>query len=95
MEKSKIAFVILYYKAYEDTIDCIHSVLCLDKNNFELEIIVVDNDSRDGAIDKLKKQFKDVHYIRNDKNDGYARGNNIGIKYAKNTLKANFVVILN
>lgn len=95
MEKSKIAFVILYYKAYEDTIDCIHSVLCLDQNNFELEIVVVDNDSRDGAVDKLKKQFKDVHYIRNDKNDGYARGNNIGIKYAKNTLKANFVVILN
>ena len=95
MEKNKIAFVILYYKAYEDTIECINSVLQLNSTSFETEIVVVDNDSKDGAIEKLRKQFENAHYIINDKNDGYARGNNIGIKYAKNVLNANFVVIIN
>lgn len=95
MGKNKIAFVILYYKAYEDTIECINSVLQLNSTSFETEIVVVDNDSKDGAIDKLRKQFENAHYIINDKNDGYARGNNIGIKYAKNVLNANFVVIIN
>lgn len=44
------------------------------------EIIVVDNASKDGSADAVAARFPEVRLIRNTRNDGYARGNNIGIR---------------
>ncbi|MBI3819637.1 MAG: glycosyltransferase family 2 protein [Planctomycetes bacterium] len=44
------------------------------------ETIVVDNASRDGSADAVAERFPNVRLIRNLKNEGYARGNNIGIR---------------
>ncbi|MDH3652595.1 MAG: glycosyltransferase family 2 protein, partial [Saprospiraceae bacterium] len=61
------------------------------KTNFDYEVIVVDNDSQDGSIPFLKKQFADVRYIENDMNLGFAKANNQGIK----TAKGNYILLLN
>ena len=41
-----------------------------------LEIIVVDNASRDGSAEMILREFPSVSLIRNAKNVGFARGNN-------------------
>jgi GT2 family glycosyltransferase len=47
------------------------------------EIIVVDNASGDDSVDAIKRDYPDVIVIRNEKNYGFARANNIGIKKSK------------
>ncbi len=47
------------------------------------EIIVVDNNSADGSIEWLKKNYPDVAIIQNKDNKGFSRANNQGIRKAK------------
>ncbi len=53
----------------------------------DYEIIIVDNASSDGSVDyvkqKLLPRFENLKLIESDKNNGYAHGNNLGIKEAK------------
>lgn len=44
------------------------------------EVIVVDNDSRDGSVEMIKKYFPQVKLIEAGGNLGHHRGNNLGIK---------------
>jgi len=57
--------------------------------------VVVDNGSKGNDAEYLKKEFGDfIYIIKNDKNYGYAEGNNIGIRYAlKND--ADYILLLN
>ena len=81
--KRKFAFVILNYKTSEDTISLLNNLR--NQKWFEqLEIYVVDNDSRDNSISLLKEIKKDIDFnlIISDKNLGFAKGNNLGIEKA-------------
>jgi hypothetical protein len=44
--------------------------------------MVIDNGSRDGSADKIRKEFPHVKLIVNSENLGFAEGNNIGIREA-------------
>ena len=55
------------------------------------EIIVVDNASTDGSKDYLEKLFPAVRFIWMDENLGFAKANNIGLKYTK----SKYVLYLN
>ena len=46
------------------------------------QIIVVDNASEDFSLEDLRAQFPEVVFIRNERNEGYARGNNQAIECA-------------
>lgn len=49
-----------------------------------LEVILVDNASSDGSADAAVQRFGDrVVLVRNTRNEGFARGNNIGFAHAK------------
>lgn len=87
-------FSILHYKTYDDTFKCIESIKDL---NDECQIVVVDNGSNNGSFEKLKDQYKDnnIYFIDNDKNLGFASANNLGYKYAKDNLKADFIAVSN
>ena len=56
-----------------------------------MEVIVVDNASKDQSHLKCKEKFNKIHLIENKENFGYCEGNNVGIRQAK----GDFVVILN
>ena len=49
-----------------------------------LEVILVDNGSTDGSVEQAERRFGDkLLIIENAKNEGFARGNNIGFEAAK------------
>ena len=95
----KIAYIILHYMAYDDTIECTNSILDISNNcNHDVKIIIVDNGSSNNSCSILKEKYKDnnnVTIIINDSNLGFAKGNNVGFLYAKNIFKADFIVQLN
>ena len=42
----------------------------------EVEVIVVDNNSKDGSVEYLKQKFPFVKFIANKENVGFAKANN-------------------
>ncbi len=59
--------------------------------NIDFEVFVVDNHSKDGTVDMVKRNFPKVKLIYNDKNLGFAKANNQAIKIAS----AEFILLLN
>jgi len=56
----------------------------LEVNTYQnIEIIVVDNGSTDNWVPRWEKQYPDVIFLRSAVNEGFAGGNNIGIRQAK------------
>lgn len=97
MENAKVVFLILHYYTIDDTIKCINSIKDnLDTENYE--IVVVDNASPNGTgkeLEQLYNNDKKIHILINNINLGFAQGNNVGFKYAKDKLKADFIVMQN
>lgn len=59
-------------------------------------IIVVDNQSTDDSVQQLAGLTDDkVKLIASPKNGGYGFGNNLGIRYAVDTLGAEYVIVAN
>lgn len=91
-EMPSVAIVILNYNNAPDTIECIESIYQNQYKNYQ--IVLVDNDSTDDSEEVLCNHFPEIKFIQTGKNNGYANGNNIGIKYAIET-KFDYVCILN
>ena len=89
------AFVILHYRAIDTTRSCVKSIRALagDKH-----IVIVDNASPNGTGAVLAEEFAaspDVTVLLHGKNDGFARGNNVGTRWVCTHLDADFTVVLN
>lgn len=94
--KSRIAVVILNYMNYEDTIACVNCTL--NQTYADYEIIIVENGSTNQSYNILSFIYSScpkITILRSKKNLGFAIGNNIGIKYAKTKLKADYVFVCN
>lgn len=94
----RFVFVILNYESTSETIKCIRTIENLSYQ--EKRIVVVDNNSQNYSFffKILKTEFEyyqNITYIETHKNLGYARGNNIGIDFARNELKADYVCVIN
>lgn len=93
----KYSFLILHYKAIEETVKCITSII--EKIDCEeYQIVVVDNGSPDGSGKLLKEKYAEnnlVHIIVLEKNLGFANGNNVGFRYARNNYHADFICMMN
>lgn len=85
---AKIAVIIVNWKKYDLTNDCINSVLKNSINN--LKIILVDNEYNNNKLKAFKSREK-IDIIKNKKNEGFSKANNLGIDYA---IKNNFDYIL-
>lgn len=95
----RVSFIILHYLAVEDTIECVKSIINnVKSSNHEISIVIVDNGSPDQSYEILRNEFSHIGYINvlhNQKNLGFAKGNNVGYKYAKYQLKSDFIILLN
>lgn len=94
---TKIAFVILNYGTFEETMECVTSIR--DHIDVpEYKIIIVDNASPDDSLKRLKALYdgaSDVDILSNPENIGFARGNNIGIRYANEKYIPEFIAVNN
>lgn len=96
----KVSYVILHYLATVDTIECVESILnnVLPYTEHEIEVVVVDNGSPNNSYQILKEKFSNkevVHLINSENNLGFAKGNNLGFRYAKNQLHSDFIILMN
>lgn len=82
----RLSIIILTYNSEKDIYDCVASIQKYsDVALAELELIVVDNNSRDVDImfARLREQYgDDIILIKNTHNGGYGQGNNVGIRQA-------------
>jgi len=85
-----LSVVILNWKVKELLRQCLISVY-RETSDIDFEVIVVDNDSRDGSAEMVAREFPQARLIVNDRNVGFAAGNNVGIKVAS----GEFVLLLN
>src|SRR3989344_420271 len=86
----KVFIIILNFNGKDDTLACIESVEKLEVGSETLEVIIVDN----GSSQRLMINDEGLKIIRNEKNLGYAGGNNIGITYAL-AHGADYILVLN
>ncbi|MBU4501398.1 MAG: glycosyltransferase family 2 protein [Nanoarchaeota archaeon] len=93
MKYPKVSIIILNFNGVKDTIECIESLKKITYPDYE--IIVVDNKSAGNDVNILKEWFSNIHVIANDKNYGYAEGNNIGIRYSIKNQNPEYILILN
>lgn len=90
--RPRVGIVVLNWNGLEDTLECIDSLVRSDYPNFH--VIVVDNGSTDGSPEGILDRHPGVHLIRNGRNLGFAGGNNVGIRAARET-GADWVWLLN
>lgn len=77
------SFIIINYNTYELTAQCLRSIFAHCRRP-AFEIIVIDNHSADGSIQKLNQEFgEQITVIANLKNLGFSRANNQGAAIAK------------
>ena len=75
----KIAIIIINWKKYDLTLNCIHSVLKSSYKNFK--IILIDNEAQNSFPDEINKSDQ-IKIIKNENNEGFSKANNQGIKYS-------------
>jgi GT2 family glycosyltransferase len=86
----RLSIIIVNYNVRYFLEQCLHSV-AKSATGFSHEIIVVDNASSDESRTYLERRFPLVVFIWNDKNLGYGKANNQGLKIAK----GEFILFLN
>lgn len=73
--KNKTIIVIVTYNALNWLTRCLESC-------DEFKVIVVDNNSQDGTVEFIKKNYPKIELIEKSENLGFGKANNIGIKEA-------------
>jgi GT2 family glycosyltransferase len=87
-----VYIIVLCHNSKKWLEECIRSLFKTKYNN--LKILLVDNVSTDGSVDEIEKKYPDLLITRNSKNEGWCRGNNIGIEKAIKA-GAEYIVFLN
>src|ERR1035441_10383519 len=85
-----LSIIIVNYNVRDLLYSCLKSIYKYCPKNF-LEIILVDNASKDGSIDMIRLEFSECILISNNKNVGFSEANNQGIKIAK----GDYIMLLN
>lgn len=73
--------IIVNYNTRDLVSDCIDSII-KNTRDVSFEIIVVDNDSKDGSVDHILNLFPQVRIFPLNENIGFGKANNIGVKHA-------------
>jgi len=92
-----IGIVILNYNTHEETAQLVKA---LQRQTIvrQLHIVVVDNASPNDSYTHLKPletQYEQVYVLKTTQNEGYARGNNFGLKFLEEHIQPEYAAILN
>ena len=86
----KLSIVIICWNDWKVIEDCLRSIF-QGTHEIEYEVIVSDNGSSDGSVERIRAQLPAVHIVENRANLGFSRGNNAGIRRAR----GEYILILN
>ena len=78
----QVSVIIVNYNTCSDVLNCIRSVIDKTRNG-DYEIIVVDNNSTDQSVEKIRSFFPSVRVIACADNLGFGRANNLASSEAK------------
>ena len=85
----EVTVVIPNYNGQKYLLPCLRALY--ESSNVEMHVIVVDNGSEDQSITDAKELFPQVNYILLDRNYGFCRAVNVGIR----TADTEYVLLLN
>lgn len=85
-----VSIIIVNYKTYDLTCNCINSILT-HSVGFDFEIILIENGTNEFDNERVKHWGDAVTLIVSEKNLGFAGGNNLGIQSAT----GNYILLLN
>jgi hypothetical protein len=89
----KAAIIVVNWNGKRFLKNCLQAVFKQTYRNFD--VYFVDNGSIDKSAEYVAQYFTKVKIIRLDKNYGFSKGNNVGIKEAFKDKKIEYVVCLN
>ncbi len=87
---SDLSIVIVNWNGRELVLDCLASIRDA-KLGLEADVILVDNDSSDGSVEAVRRQFPEVRVVALEANQGFAGGNNRGLE----CMRGRHAVLLN
>lgn len=93
MQHNKIAFIVVGWNNKQLLKDCFDSIYAQTYTN--TTTIFIDNASADGTVPWVKKNYPKVVILAQNANTGFAKGNNIGIKYALKDPEVTYIALLN
>ena len=95
MSEPSVFIIIVNWKNWQDTLECLESLRGIDNDNFKT--IVVDNCSENESFEKISIWCEEkgrFSTIKTESNLGFAGGCNIGIRHALSK-KADYILLLN
>lgn len=94
-KKMNIVFVVLHYKLFSVTKECIEYLLKQDYK--DIHIVIVDNNSNNGSLEQLKQEYLNdkIYFVSIEHNLGFAKANDLGYQIAKHKFNADFIAIIN
>ncbi len=87
---SDVAIIIVTYNSAGEIAACLESVFA-ERESVTQQVVVVDNDSKDGTVDLIRERFPRVDLVLPGENLGFAAGVNLGVERSD----AEFVLLLN
>lgn len=82
-KEKKVSVILVTFNSAKTIKPCLDSLL---KAKSILEIIIVDNASLDPTLEELSAYKKYIQLIKSEKNLGFSKANNLGVKNAKSDL---------
>lgn len=80
-----LSIIIVTYNSSNVIDSCLKSIFN-SKNKIKTEVIVIDNNSSDSTVDIIKREYPSVQLFENEKNLGFSKANNLGIKNSSGEL---------
>lgn len=85
-----LSIIIVNFETPDYTLECVRSIY-KNRPHCAFEVIVIDNGSKDGSLESIRKETPQVVCIETGKNLGFSQANNLGI----NNSRGNFILLLN
>jgi GT2 family glycosyltransferase/glycosyltransferase involved in cell wall biosynthesis len=77
-----VSVVVVNYKGADDTITCLQGLADVDWPAERLELVVVDNASGDGSVERIRAAVPHAVVVASRENTGFAGGCNLGVEHA-------------
>jgi N-acetylglucosaminyl-diphospho-decaprenol L-rhamnosyltransferase len=78
-----ISVVIVSYKVKDLLLDCLATLYRTTSQKVAMEVLVVDNASKDGSVEAIREKFPQVLLLANENNAGFPAANNQAFRLAK------------